>query len=73
MYSAIVPLEKVLRKVIECPARATRSFAVHAETLRPENGRDDYVEQILLLKAIVSVFFIFVICFASFFVPVKKR
>jgi hypothetical protein len=41
MYSAIVPLAKVLRKIIECPARATKNFAVPAETLKPANVRGE--------------------------------
>jgi hypothetical protein len=44
MYSAIVPLEKVLRKVIECPARATKSFAVRARILKPVNAQDRMIK-----------------------------
>jgi len=55
IHSAIVPLEKVLREVIECPARATRSFAVHAGILEPANGQDELCNRYYRLCAVVSV------------------
>jgi hypothetical protein len=41
MYSAIVPLEKVLRKVTKYPAKETKNFAVPAKILKPVKDQDN--------------------------------
>lgn len=61
MYSAIVPLEKALRKIIGCPAKATKSFAVHAGILKPvkEQGRISYCSRNLSNQVPTSHYLLF--------------